>query len=279
MVKRLVRHARDTAGLFLHSFRSLDTNCLFTMLADMLQLVLVLLVVVPGFLVLLQTTMVPLVTEVMPTVMYMNSYSESEQAIPQLTPELEQKLESNVSAVKGFFIKSGLTVIGLVIVLLFISSICRGFVYSRLHKINFRRFIKRFTLHNVLWYLFWALLIIITFSIFKPLVAGYIIAVKLMLIIVLTPIYRSLHRENDSLSAIIKRFISKGILRFYRFLLPLLLIYLVFIASFYMLSLIMSIMPFRLSAFIIFIYASAFVAWSRHYIFISVKSHLKKEAE
>ena len=33
------------------------------------------------------------------------------------------------------------------------------------------------------------------------------------------------------------------------------------------------------SAFIILIYAFAFVAWSRHYMFISVKSHLKKEAE
>jgi len=274
-----IKHIKSTKTLFLCSFRGLGSDYLYTILADMLQLVLVLIVLVPGFLFLIQSSFVPLMNDMMPTLMYVNSYSSSQGTLPPMTSELQHSLDDNVRTIKAFFVKSGLTIAGFVLALLIVSSVIRAFVYSRLHKIRFRRFIRLFFINNIIWYAFWGLLMLVIIRVFEVVTAGYVIAIMLMFMLMLMPIYRSLHVEDDSVKSVLRRFFSKGLASFYHFIAPLVLIYLVFIISFYMLAFITSAVSYKLAAFIIFIYAFALMGWSRHYMFISVRSHLKKEGK
>ncbi|MBN2457606.1 hypothetical protein JXB31_00570 [Candidatus Woesearchaeota archaeon] len=274
---RLLVYLKSSYRLFIDSFTRLDRSFLYSIFVNMLQMVLVFLVLVPSLLVLLNSSVVPLMSEVMPTVLYVQSYANSQGGLPDMNPELEQKLDANVSVIKMFFLRSGFLLFGFMLLLFLISTLASGFIYSWLHKFSFRRFIMGFFICNLLWYLLWMMLITIQLVLFRIHVSGYLIAATLILFILLTPLFRSVCKEKaglkDSLK-IFKMFLRQCIFKLYLFLVPLLMIYIVFMALFMMLSYSFDIIPFRAMSILVVIMIFAFIAWSRNYVFICVRHSL-----
>jgi hypothetical protein len=274
LIRSMKNHLLVNGKLFVSSFTKPGRNFFYAMLADMIQAVLIVVLIIV-LLLMLRGSIVPIVTEVMPTVISVNSYVEQTSSLPPLTEEMKSQLDSNVNAVKSFFINSILSIVLFIFLVLLVSSLIRGYIYSRLHKSAYLKFVWRFSLHNILWYLFFGALVILSFFTFKLIVAGYVVVSLLIFMIIFTPIFRSLHHENDTMKKFYSRFFRKGILRFYRLIITFIAIYIIVMLAILLLSFILKFASLRLMAFILFISIFAAIAWTRHYIFISVEEHLK----
>jgi hypothetical protein len=264
-------HLLINARLFVKSFTKPGWNFFYSMLADMLQFALTIILIVL-LLFMLKGSIMPLITQVMPTAVFVNSYASETGSLPPMTEEMKAQLDSDVNVIRSFFIKSILSIFVFIALLLLVSSLFRSYVYSRLHKIGYFDFAKKFTIRNFLWYLFFGIVIIISFFSFKLIAAGYAIASIILFMIIFTPIYRSFY--DVSIKKFYSSFFLQGTFGIYRLFIPFAAMGVVIMITMLLLSKFINIVPGRVMAFLLFMYIFAAIGWVRHYIFISADEFL-----
>ena len=183
------------------------------------------------------------------------------------TEEISDELEKGTDTIKNFFLT---LIIGLIVVLIFlitVSTFVKGYIYSKLLNVPYKKFIRRFSLINISWQLGWLGIFVLMLLLIAQWLIPFFLLAWIILYLVLTPIIRSCVKGN-----FFKNF-GKCIKRIYLFIPPILLIILAGFAVFLFVGGAGFIHEvFMLIFSVLFI---VLISWSKYYIFMVVKKCVK----
>jgi len=221
--------------------------------------------------------------QVMPNSLEINKFFQDNRILPEMTPDLEKRMDNDISLVKGFFIKLGFLVFFLIIFILLLSGIFRGLVYNKFRKKKYnKKYFKRFLFQNTIWLIFWILIFILSIKYLIPAAKKLIIPLIIIIFLHSTTIFRNLIDEKSRFKVLLKKTFEIGFMKIKYFIIPLVmsaLLYILTIFIFFVLLpyLFMSIMPssenisamlLALLAVIMLFIVNGFV---RQYYIISIK--------
>lgn len=183
----------------------------------------------------------------------------------QLTEELSEKMDRSIDTVKDFIANLIALAAITYAVLLFCSGIGRALVYSRLKKRKFsRRYLFRFLKYNTLWILFWNIMFVLDFVLFKPVVSAFIFLGQLILYFHFSVIFRYSFNERSRFKNIMRDFFDVGIKKSHRFIIPFILVLLLFIVI-NQIAFLVAIMPFGIVLLLMLTLIFSFMSWARLY--------------
>lgn len=177
---------------------------------------------------------------------------------------IEENMEQGIFIMKTFMLK--LTVGLIIALLLFVlfTTFTKGFIYSAYTKSDFRQFLRGFAKINIPWQLSWIVIIMLSFKIFHQLFAPFVVLLEIMLYFLLTPIYRSIYAKKKKHEGFLKAIVKK-MKRAYMYLLPILLIFLLGFANFFIWVLI-AIMPGLIFILLNAVFTLFLIVWARIYV-------------
>ncbi len=183
------------------------------------------------------------------------------------TEEISDELEKGTDTIKNFFLTL-LIGVGLVLIFLItVSTFVKGYIYSKLLNIPYKKFIRHFSIINISWQLSWLGIFVLVLLLIAQWLIPFFLLAWIILYLVLTPIIRSCVKGN-----FFKNF-GKCIKRIYLFIPPILLMILAGFVVFlfvggtgFIHGLVMLVFS------VLFI---VLISWSRYYYFMVVKKCVK----
>ena len=145
-------------------------------------------------------------------------------------------------------------------------SLFKGIIYNMLLKKRFtKRFYYKFSLLNLIWFVFWIIVLLLIILIFKNTIWPSLFYLFLLFALYLGIILYVNFVDKQDIKDCIKKAFHFGITKIKYFLLPLLTIFVIFIILSFILN-ITTMLPLAISAIIVVIALLIFIAWSRHYL-------------
>lgn len=258
--KKRVKKIIKKDSLFVKSFKDLDKRLIHTVMFDALFYL-----VLFGILILTFTSLswnFEAVREAIPTLT--NVMGDIEGGV--MTEDVTQKLtELNTL----FFIAIARTILILLVIFvvsLLVGTFFKGLIWARiLHKKFDIHFYKRFALFNILWIIPWAVIIVVLlFAIRSTIVLWYILGIIIVFLHFTSVIYVLFEKEHK-FSRILKDTFILGVEKIYYFIIPYLLIVLLFSVLVYILRL-FSFLPWQIHAIFFILVLLIYFAWVRIYI-------------
>jgi len=180
-----------------------------------------------------------------------------------LTTELTESIDSNISMLKSYLIKSTLLIIVTSLLLILNASLLKSIIWLR---IKGEKISKKLLFYNTkvsfIWYISWIILTILFFLLFNKTVLPYILIIELLLFIYLTCVFRTIS-EKTLLAHYKKSFIT-ATKKCYLFIIPIILILISFLITNLILSL-LTILPVTLFGIIYTLFILIFINWCRAY--------------
>gem|GEM_PF-2355053 len=162
-----------------------------------------------------------------------------------------------------FWLSLLIGIVGFVLVAFFVSLFYGKAWTLSLKKRFSKKYLKKYFVVNLLWFLFLGIVLVFTATVFKMEYAAVILLIELLLILYLDPVLRAVFDEKKKLGENIKRFwgVAKYLNWFVFVLVFSLVIWLILLV---ILGLVAGIVPLFVILFLIF--TTVFIGWLRNYI-------------
>lgn len=254
------KKAKKKDSIFMKSLKQLDKGLVYIIMLDVLFYLALFGIVIFTFTSL--SWNFEAVREAIPTLDAVISGIDS----GEMSEDITQKLtEINLT----FFIVILRTI--LLLLVIFIVSVMvgiffKGMIWAKILNKKFDvRFYRRFALFNLLWIIPWALLIVVLlFTIKSAIVFWYILGV-IVIFLHFTSIICVLFEKDKKFLKILKDTFTAGIKNIHYFVIPYLLIALIFFALVYILSL-FRFLPWQIHAIFFVLVLLIYFAWTRIYV-------------
>ncbi|MFW6449535.1 MAG: hypothetical protein ACOCZ6_00655 [Nanoarchaeota archaeon] len=134
---------------------------------------------------------------------------------------LKGKIDESIEVIKKVFLQLVLGLVGFIVLTIGLTTLTKGFIYSRYSKKSYWDFLRSFAPVNVVWMTVWTGIFLISFRVFRTELFPFAFIGLIALYMILTPILRSVYTTHKG--RLHKVFIDKGIKRFHRYLIPMLI--------------------------------------------------------
>lgn len=182
------------------SFTKLDKRVLNITLAEILNVLCILLLV--GAVGALFTSLSGDLKDLTPKVSKVKKLGEKEQTI---TPKMKETMDKGVTLIKAFFLKLILGMLAFLVALVALTTLIKGFIYSRYSSMKLKEFMKGFAKINIPWQFAWIALLMLSFTIISELLLPFVIIIEFILYLLLTPIYRASFTTHKTPKALFRQ--------------------------------------------------------------------------
>lgn len=137
-----------------------------------------------------------------------NNYVAENSNVNEYENAIGNDMLVGIVLVQSFFAKLSTGLLIFFIGWLILSSVIKGYVYSVLSNRKYGKFVRIFAVYNFIWFIFWMLLILVSYFITRDFVKPALILVELVLLYFLTPIFRSFINEEYNCREVVRKFLT-----------------------------------------------------------------------